>query len=104
MHGHATTRWLYKIMTHNPRVPKRAGFSNQIEYKTKFLPRLGKTVARHRKDSGYTQKELADNLGVTVTHISALENGRRGVSLHALYRIAGILGVNIATLINEANE
>tara|TARA_R100000458_G_C8084620_1_gene117893 strand:+ start:84 stop:368 length:285 start_codon:yes stop_codon:yes gene_type:complete len=88
----------------NPRIPKRAAFDSQPDYATSFLPKLGNTISKYRKQAGYTQKELADHLGVTVTHISALENGRRGVSLHVLYRIAGILGINIATLVNESHD
>jgi transcriptional regulator with XRE-family HTH domain len=90
-------------MTLNPRIPRRAGLSSQPDFENQFLPRLGVTVAKYRKQAAFTQKELAEHLQVTVTHVSALENGRRGVSLHVLYRIAGILSVNIATLVNEAN-
>jgi transcriptional regulator with XRE-family HTH domain len=89
----------------NPRIPKRAeeSFHRQRHYENEFLPKLGTTVAKYRKRAAYTQRELAEHLGVTVTHISALENGRRGVSLHVLYRIAGILTADLATMINEAN-
>tara|TARA_R110000824_G_scaffold36262_8_gene112867 strand:- start:319 stop:615 length:297 start_codon:yes stop_codon:yes gene_type:complete len=90
-------------MTMNPHEPKRAALTQQPSYESQFLPRLGATVAKYRRQAAFTQKELAEHLGVTVTHVSALENGRRGVSLNVLYRIAGILSVNIATLVNEAN-
>ena len=90
-------------MNLNPRIPRRAETSSQPDYQTQFLPRLGLTIAKYRKQAAFTQKELAEHLQVTVTHISALENGRRGVSLHVLYRIAGVLAVNIAHLINESD-
>lgn len=86
---------------HNPRTPKRALLRSQPDYDTEFLPKLGKVIAKYRKQAAFTQRELAEHLQITVTHISALENGRRGVSLHALYRIAGVIGVELSDIIND---
>jgi len=38
-----------------------------------------------------TQKDLADKLGVTVSHISDLENGRKFVSVERAYEFANKL-------------
>ena len=38
--------------------------------------RLGQICADHRKRIGYTQQQIADELGYSVYNISAFENGR----------------------------
>ena len=41
---------------------------------------IGERIAAYRRDLKMTQKELADNLGVTVTTIANWENGRRNLN------------------------
>ena len=43
---------------------------------TTDLKKLGKNCAFIRKRLGYTQKQVADELGYSVENISAFENGR----------------------------
>jgi transcriptional regulator with XRE-family HTH domain len=37
---------------------------------------FGETIKRHRRDLGLTQRQVAEKLGIDVTYLSKLENGR----------------------------
>ena len=48
-----------------------------------------------------TQKELADRLGISTSHMSGLENGHKGLSLKMLHRISKQLRCKISDLYEE---
>ncbi|MBR4728246.1 MAG: helix-turn-helix transcriptional regulator, partial [Clostridia bacterium] len=48
-----------------------------------------------RKESGLTQKQLADKTGITQADISRLENGSANPSLRTLQRLAAGMGMSI---------
>ena len=48
-----------------------------------------------RKDTGMTQKELAEKTGITQADISRLENGSANPSLKTLQRLAEGLGMRL---------
>ena len=54
---------------------------------------LGQVLKERRRALGFTQRELADRLGVKAGHITHLENGRRRPSLSLLGRLADVLGL-----------
>lgn len=60
---------------------------------------IGKRIKIARINADYTQERLADQLGMTVTHISNIERGNAHVSLPALVRIANILKVSADDLL-----
>ncbi len=89
-------------MTHNPRPPRLANENYyDINYKT-FLANLGKLIKSYREEAQVTQRDLGSEIQKTVTHISAVENGRRGISLHALFMIAQTLKIDLSQLIKES--
>lgn len=53
-----------------------------------------------RKKAGFTQKEFADLLQTSVSHVSRLETGKHLPSLPVAYRIAKILYCLIEDLYN----
>jgi|SRR5579862_278848 transcriptional regulator with XRE-family HTH domain len=55
---------------------------------------LGQVLKQRRRALGFTQRELADVLGVKAGHITHLENGRRRPSLSLLGRLAEVLGLD----------
>lgn len=68
------------------------------------------TVPRHTNDSliakarlkaGFTQKQLADAIGVGQTQIANWESGFRKPKMDALIRIGNALGVDWTTLIEN---
>lgn len=54
-----------------------------------------------RKARRYTQRQLADLVGMDQGHISRLENGGKGVSMEHLPTLARVLGVTISHLLGE---
>lgn len=56
---------------------------------------FGAEIRRHRKAAGLTQTELATAMGTTRRLLSALENGRRGVSIEIALTAAAELGLEL---------
>ena len=56
---------------------------------------IGDRVRKRRKHLKVTQQELAEAIGVTPQHISAIEQDKREPSLDSLPRLAVELGVTV---------
>jgi HTH-type transcriptional regulator / antitoxin HipB len=56
---------------------------------------LGRFLARVRQDRGLTQKELAEELGVSRRYISEIENGKPGLYTERLFQMLRLLGVRL---------
>jgi transcriptional regulator with XRE-family HTH domain len=54
---------------------------------------IGNKIKAKRHDLGLTQKDLAQALGLTPQHISAIEKNHRSPSIDLLWKIAEQLGV-----------
>lgn len=59
---------------------------------------FGANVRVARRKLGYSQEELALRAGLHRTYISAVERGRRNISLVAAARLAKVLGVTVSDL------
>ncbi|WP_265036251.1 WO male-killing family protein Wmk [Wolbachia endosymbiont (group A) of Anomoia purmunda] len=66
--------------------------------------RIGQRVREWRLIRRYTQKDLADKVGVTLKEIHEYEKGYTAISLDKLYEIAGELSVNIKVLLPKTRE
>lgn len=62
--------------------------------------KIGKFIAKHRKEKKMTQQELASKLGVTDKSISNWENGRNMPDLSLFNPLCEILGISINELIS----
>lgn len=60
---------------------------------------LGKQIQKFRKDKGFTQEQLAEKLGITLTYMGYFEIGHRVPNLKMLCKIADILSVKVKDLI-----
>jgi transcriptional regulator with XRE-family HTH domain len=60
---------------------------------------IGKRIRKRRQILEMTQKELAEAIGVTPQHISAIEQDKRDPSLSSLAKLAEELGVTIDYLV-----
>jgi transcriptional regulator with XRE-family HTH domain len=60
---------------------------------------LARYIQEIRKQKGYTQEQLADKIGVSLTHYSYLEIGYKLPNTHMLQRIADALEVKVKELI-----
>ena len=61
---------------------------------------IGKRIVGRRQILGITQKELAESLGVTPQHISAIEQDKGAPSLTLLPRLGEELGVSVDYLVS----
>jgi transcriptional regulator with XRE-family HTH domain len=57
-----------------------------------------------RKQKKWSQQELSDQVGVQITHISRLENGKSQPSVELLRKIAQAFGVTMDYLVDEEAE
>lgn len=63
---------------------------------------IGLKIAYYRK-KGYTQADLAQQIGMSVSYLGQIERGNRGksFSLETLYQIADALDIDVDTLFKE---
>lgn len=60
---------------------------------------VGQNIRRIRAAGDLSQEDLAELLGHHRTYVGAVERGERNLSLRALERLAGSLGVDPAALL-----
>lgn len=53
---------------------------------------IGQRIAQYRKAKKLTQEQLAESVGLTTHHLSAIERGASGVRTEVLVQIINILG------------
>lgn len=64
--------------------------------------RLGLNIATRRKSLGWTQEYLAQHMVVDTETISRFERGVTAPSLKSIEKVAGLLTITIAELLDEA--
>ncbi len=62
---------------------------------------IGQRIKKRRETMKLTQQQLAEALGVTAQHVSAIEKDKRAPSLDSLVRLAEELGVTIDFLVTS---
>jgi transcriptional regulator with XRE-family HTH domain len=67
-----------------------------MDIKEKF----GQRVKSLRKEKGMSQKELAEKSGLNRPYISAIEQGKRNVSLEVMEKLAEALQIEIKGFFN----
>ncbi|MEO8254635.1 MAG: helix-turn-helix transcriptional regulator [Flavobacterium sp.] len=63
-----------------------------------ILIEFGNTLRTIRLAKGFTQEQLANELGVEISQISRIERGIINTSMTTIYEIAKILKINISEL------
>ncbi|WP_353286227.1 helix-turn-helix domain-containing protein [Wolbachia endosymbiont (group A) of Crataerina pallida] len=74
------------------------------EKKISIPYKVGQRIKEWRLIRGYTQKDLADKVGITNQGIYEYEQGRAAVSLEMLDEIAKVLSISIIDLLPESDE
>lgn len=54
---------------------------------------IGEAIRHHRKQSGFTQEQLAEKVSLNPKYIGEVERGEKIISIEALLRIAKIVRV-----------
>lgn len=69
-----------------------------------ILIEFGKTLREIRLSKGFTQEQLANELGIEISQISRIERGIINTSVTTMYEISKILKVNISELFRFGDE
>jgi len=74
----------------------------KTEYPERYIT-MGLKIAYYRKKAGYTQEVFAEKIGKSVNFIAQVEGTgtTRGISLETLFKIADILNIPPAKLLEE---
>lgn len=64
---------------------------------------IGQKIRKFRKAQGFSQEELAEKIGISVTHMSHIETGNTKLSLPVFVDIANALDVQTDDLLNDRN-
>ncbi|WP_206831104.1 helix-turn-helix domain-containing protein [Alicyclobacillus fructus] len=66
---------------------------------------LGQRLRQLREERGWTLAQVAAAAGLSVSHLSAIENGtRRNPSFHIVARLASVYGVPMESLVDDADR
>ncbi len=66
-----------------------------------LLKRVGTRLRKARHDKGLSQEALAHTVDMDRSYVSGLERGEFNVSLLALAKLARVLGVRLAVLLES---
>ena len=74
----------------------------RTEYSDKYIT-MGLKIAYYRKKAGFTQEVFAERIGKSVNFLSQVEGTGtvRGVSLETLFKVADVLGIPPAKLLED---
>lgn len=56
---------------------------------------FGQLIKSRRKELGYTQKDVANVSGLSVSFISDVENGKETIEFAKTIRLANLLGLDV---------
>jgi transcriptional regulator with XRE-family HTH domain len=65
---------------------------------TRLLKRFGARIVLLRREREWTQEQLAEHSGISVPHLSHLENGKREPCLLTMEKLAKAFRVDLAEL------
>lgn len=65
---------------------------------------FGKTIKRYRIQRGLTQKELAEEAGITPSYLSSLEKGKKEPSIALIKKICNVLKLPYEIMFWESVE
>lgn len=62
---------------------------------------VGRRIREERKARGLTQDFIASKVDLGASHFSNLESGKKPISLHTLFRVAGVFRIPVQTLFDS---
>jgi len=65
-----------------------------------ILIEFGKNLKKVRKSNGFTQAELANDMGIEISQISRIERGIINTSINTAHQISKALMVDVSALFN----
>lgn len=65
---------------------------------TKILKNFGEQVKKLRMETGLSQEEFAEKLGIHRTYVSFIERGQRNPSLLMIFKISRVLKIKLPAI------
>lgn len=65
---------------------------------------IGLRIRAARKDANLTQEKLAEALELSIAHVSGMENGKTGMGIQTVVKLANVLHVSIDWLLQDNLE
>ena len=78
-------------------------FTYEERLTAKYIAQISTAIQRQRKIKGYTQKELANKLGVSQVMVSRWENGEENFTIATLVKISTALGIKLYNPLDKSN-
>ena len=71
-----------------------------VKYEEKYK-KIGKNIAKYRKEKGFSQEELANNVGISYSYLTQIEAPSvvKKMSLVVLFDIADFLEIDVKELL-----
>lgn len=69
-----------------------------------LLKEIGLRVRTQRESLKYTREELAELLGISVNFCSEIENGKKGMSIETLSKVAKVLHLSVDYIVNGSTN
>lgn len=66
--------------------------------KSEILQSFGKNLRNIRESKGFTQEQLANELGLEISQISRIERGVINTSIYTLYQISTFFDIDVNEL------
>jgi len=66
-----------------------------------FMRNIGHIIKRARTDKGWNQFDLSARSGIEQPEISAIEKGKKNITLEKLYKICAVLGIKDIPIDNK---
>lgn len=63
--------------------------------RVKNVTDLGIEIKKKRKTMGYTQSDISERTGLSVSFISEVENGKETAEIGKVMRLVSVLGLNV---------
>jgi transcriptional regulator with XRE-family HTH domain len=65
---------------------------------------FGQRVRDRRTKNQLSQEALGQEIGLSRTSVTNIERGHQHISLHTLYTLSDVLGVDVSTLLPDKSE
>ena len=66
--------------------------------KSEILKLFGKNLRKVRESKGFTQEQLANELGLEISQISRIERGVINTSIYTLYQVSTFFDIDVNEL------
>lgn len=67
------------------------------------MKHIGDKIKKCRKEYGLTQEQLAEIIDIAPNYLSQIENGKRGINITNLIKIANSLNITFDYLLSDEN-